>query len=161
MELSDKQKAQFFQRSFKAVDGLWFMKIEKRYGFEKALEIDKAVWEVFPKIQARELKAITREKDNKAALLDCFTTMLNLEGFIYTVEKQKDGGFNIIVTQCAWHDVMVKSGRAHLSGRVGEVICQTEYSTWAEEFGGVLTFSFASKDRLCTGTENCVMYFKE
>jgi hypothetical protein len=56
---------------------------------------------------------------------------------------------------------MVKSGRTHLSARVGEVICLTEYSTWAKEFGDVFQFSFESGHRLCTGAGTCVMCFEK
>ncbi len=37
-ELNDKQVADFFRRSYTAVDGLWFMKAEEKHGFEAALE---------------------------------------------------------------------------------------------------------------------------
>jgi len=156
--LTDAEKARFFQRSFKAVDGLWFMKAEERSGFEAALELDRAVWQVFPKIQARELRAILGLGEGVVALRECFSHLLNLEGFTYRTEA--DGaGFRIVVTQCPWHDAMVKSGRAHLSGRIGEVICQTEYTTWAQEFGGTLRFAFGSPQRICTGAEMCVLRF--
>ena len=161
MKLTDEQKARFFQRSFKAVDGLWFIKAEDRYGFEKALELDKAVWETFPKIQVRELRAILGVEDNAAGFVDCYTAMLDLEGFEYKLERGQSG-FRITASRCPWHDVMVKSGRAHLSARVGEVICRTEYSTWAAEFPGAgLKFSFGETGRLCTGATTCVLNFSK
>ncbi|NLE90228.1 MAG: hypothetical protein GX602_04765, partial [Dehalococcoidales bacterium] len=55
-ELSDRQISQYLQRSYEAVDGLWFMKVEEKLGFDTALEIDGEVWKVLPKIQARMLK---------------------------------------------------------------------------------------------------------
>ena len=56
INLTDVQIAEYYHRSFSVVDGLWFMKIEERYGFEAALDIDSEVWKVVPKIQARKLK---------------------------------------------------------------------------------------------------------
>jgi len=43
-KLSDEQKTEYFRRSYTAVDGLWFMKVEERHGFEEALRLDEAVW---------------------------------------------------------------------------------------------------------------------
>jgi len=57
-ELTYKQIAAYFHRSYAAADGLWFMKVEEKCGFETALEIDDQVWKVLPKIQARMLKSM-------------------------------------------------------------------------------------------------------
>ena len=42
-ELTDKQIAAYFHRSYTAADGLWFMKVEEKCGFDTALEIDDQV----------------------------------------------------------------------------------------------------------------------
>lgn len=52
-DLTEMDKTEYFRRSYRAVDGLWFMMIEKKHGFDEALELDEAVWRVLPKIQAR------------------------------------------------------------------------------------------------------------
>ncbi|MDO9332934.1 MAG: DUF6125 family protein [Dehalococcoidales bacterium] len=160
MKLTDKQIADYFHRCFTAVDGLWFIKVEEKLGFEGALGIDRAVWEVFPSIQAREMKAMLGLGKSAEALRTAFTTALDLKGFTYRVENEGTG-FRVVITQCPWHDTMVKSGRQHLSARVGEVICQTEYSVWAAEFGNTLRFSFESLHRLCSGAGTCVLCFKD
>ena len=51
VKLSSKQVADYFNRSYKAVDGLWFLKVEEKYGFDTALELDNEVWKILPKIQ--------------------------------------------------------------------------------------------------------------
>ncbi|GAF84732.1 unnamed protein product, partial [marine sediment metagenome] len=58
IELSNRQIAEFWHRSYASVDGLWFMRVEERYGFDAALDIDNEVWKVLPKIQARMLKSM-------------------------------------------------------------------------------------------------------
>ena len=57
-QLTDQQIAEYFHRSFTAADGLWFVKVEEKYGFDAALEIDNEVWKVLPKIQARKMKSL-------------------------------------------------------------------------------------------------------
>jgi hypothetical protein len=158
IELTGEQAADFFRRCYMAVDGLWCMKVEERYGFETALEVDNAVWQVFPKIQARKLKELTKLGNGIEALRECFTTKLSLEGYSYEVESVDNrGGFQITIDRCPGHDAMIDSGREKLSPRVGSAICPTEYSVWASEFGDDIRWE--QLYRLCEGSETCVVQF--
>jgi hypothetical protein len=62
------------------------------------------------------------------------------------------------VSNCPWHDILVKSGREHLSDRIGGVICGEEYKVWASEFGGDIKFSFGDT-KICRGGSCCVLSF--
>ncbi len=155
VKLSDRQIADYFHRSYTAVDGLWFMKLEEEYGFDKALEIDRRVWEVLPKIQARKLKSILDVGEGLEALEECLTTKLDLEGFSFETEGFEEG-FRIIIHECPWHELMVRSGREELSGKVGSVICDTEYPVWASEFGDI---RFELKEQICEGSSCCTLDF--
>ncbi len=158
IKLSDNQKIEFLRHSYTAIDGLWFMKIEEKYGFEAALEIDKEVWKVFPKVQARLLKSMTGQGSGLDALLECYTARLAMEDFTFHTEKSAEG-VSVIIEKCPWHEIMVKSGREKLSGQIGDVICQTECETWAEEFGeGII---FESKGRICKGEKCCIVKFEK
>ena len=50
--------SEYFKKCYIAVDGLWFMMLEKTDSFDKALEVDGRVWEILPKIQARKIKEL-------------------------------------------------------------------------------------------------------
>jgi len=155
-DLSLQQVADFFNRSYKAVDGLWFMKVEEKYGFDSALELDNGVWKVIPKIQARMIKSFLRLENGSAALLKSLVTKLELEGFKFTSEK-KDNGFRITITNCPWHNLMIKSGREHLAKLVGKTVCTTEYQVWASEIGKNIEFKLISQK--CNKSESCIMDF--
>ncbi len=160
IHLTNKQKIEFLRRSYTAIDGLWFLKMEEKYGFEAALEIDKEVWASFPKIQVRLLKSMTGKSQGIEALEECYTARLTLEGFTFDVEKSPDGsGFKMVIGRCPWHEIMMKSGREKLSGRIGEVICETECSVWASEFGENIRFE--SEGRVCKGAPECVLCFRQ
>lgn len=158
IRLSKKQIAEYFHRSYTAVDGLWFMKVEEKYGFDVALDIDNEVWEVFPKVQARLLKSLGKTGDGIDALFECLTTKLNLEGFKFKAEKNESRSFKITINKCPWHNLMVKSGREKLSGKVGTLVCNTEYSAWASEFGQDIKFEL--KQQICLGAKSCILQFK-
>ena len=136
------------------------MKVEEKHGFAEALRIDNEVWQIVPKIQARILKSIGGADigTGMEALFHCFTTKLNLDGFIFKTENFKDNiGFRIIITKCPWYDLMVKSGREELSAKVGTRICTTEYSEWACEFDDNIRFEL--NDQICKGDQLCVLSF--
>jgi hypothetical protein len=157
-ELNDKQIADFFRRSYTAVDGLWFMKAEERCGFDAALDLDDEVWKIFPKVQARMLRDMGKTASNLDGLRECFTTKLAIEGFRFDVDAA-GSSFRVTISRCPWHDAMVKSGREALSGKVGTRICGTEYSVWAAEFGRGIRFE--RKSEICTGGERCVLEFSQ
>ena len=45
-------------RNMWAVDGFYYLFIEEKYGIEIATEIDRKVWEVIGKIEARNIKEL-------------------------------------------------------------------------------------------------------
>ena len=155
-KLSSKQIIDYFNRSYKAVDGLWFMKVEKELGFNDALELDNEVWKVMPKIQARLLKSFLGLDSSIDALLESLVTKLELEGFKYNVEKNANG-FSIKITDCPWHNLMIKSGRENLAKLVGKKICSTEYQVWASEIDK--TIKFKLKSQKCDKSDHCILDF--
>ena len=158
VSLTDQQATEYFRRSYKAADGLWFMKTEEKYGFDGALEIDKEVWKVMPKIQARMIKSMLREVGAEVTLLASLETKLSLEGFEFEVE-QYEGSFQIRINRCPWHDLMVKSGREKLSGTVGTAVCSLDYSVWASEFSENTKFTFGGQK--CQGSGCCILDFEK
>ena len=160
-DLTDEQKAEYFRRSYTAADGLWFMKVEERLGFEEALRMDEAVWKVLPKIQGRTLKGMMPLEGGLQGLQQALSARLALEGFDYEMEK-REAGFVVIVKMCPWHDAMIKSGREKLSKRVSDLICRVENSVWAKEFseaGRGREIGFEREERICQGEGRCVLRF--
>ena len=162
--LTDEQKAEYFRRSYTAVDGLWFMKVEEKLGFDQALQLDEAVWKVLPKIQARALKGMMHLEGGLEGLQQALSARLALEGFDYEMETREDG-FAVIVKRCPWHDLMIKSGRGELSEKVSDLICRVENSVWVSEFqaaegdGDCREIGFEREERICRGEGRCVLKF--
>jgi len=154
--LDSEQIAEYFRRSYATADGLWFMKVEEKYGFDAALEIDDEVWKVLPKIQARLIKKFLDLKEGPAALLEGLKARLELEGFKFTAEKTANG-FRILVTDCPWHNLMTKSGREHLAKKVGNKICSTEYQVWVSELAENMKFTL--KSQKCGKSDCCILDF--
>jgi hypothetical protein len=154
-DLTDKQIAAYFHRSYTAVDGLWFMKVEEKCGFDTALEIDDQVWKILPKIQARMIKSMLHLDEGIEGLGEAVNTRLVLEGFDFDTEIDENG-LKIFIKLCPWHELIVKSGREHLSKKVNDLICREENSVWAKEFGDIF---FELDEQICKGSERCVLRF--
>lgn len=154
-ELTDKQIAEYFKRSYRAADGLWFMKVEEKHGFESALEIDDEVWKVLPKIQARMIKSMLNVEGGLDGLEKCIRVRLDLEEHGFQAERHGKV-LEIHIIRCPWRDLMVKSGREHLSQKVSSLICTEENSVLASEFGDI---SFELGERICDGRECCRFRF--
>lgn len=155
--LSERQTIEFLYRSYAAADGLWFMKVEERLGFDAALEIDREVWAVVPKIQARLLKSMVQGESNTEILMACVLEKMRIEGFDFTAASD-EVGFTVRISRCPWHDLRVKSKREHLSGLIGDVICTTEYAVFASECGGGM--SFGKTQGICKGAAECMFTFR-
>lgn len=158
IDMTNEQIIEYWRRSHDTVDGLWFMKVEERYGFDTALEIDDEVWKVLPKIKARMLKSMGALDNGMSGLFEAVVTKLELEGFTFEASMADDGtAFQAVLTDCPWHKLMIRAGREHLSGSVGTLICTSEYSVWAAEFGDNISFELA--DHICEGSRACVLKF--
>ena len=160
--LDDGEKADYFRRCYTSADGLWFMKVEEMRGFEEALEIDRQVWSVLPKIQARTLREILGAGKGIGGLTECIAAKHSAEGFGFELEAEEGGRLILTISRCPWRDLMARSGRSNLSERVGSVICNAEYSAWAAEFSEEdRRISFFLESRICRGDEVCTFLFEE
>jgi hypothetical protein len=157
MEISERVLVEYLRRSYHAVDGLWFMMIEKVEGFDRALETDRQVWEVVAKIQARKARELTNSKGNSPEeLARCFSLKLAADGHTFQVSTAADQVV-FAVSACPWLALLDKSARRHLALRVSQTICHTEGRTWCREFGG--EYQFEMPVMMCGGAGHCQLRF--
>ncbi len=158
MNLSKEDIINYYYNSYVKVDGLWFIKMEENYGFDKALDLDNEVWKVLPKIQARFLKDKLGLKQGIDSLYACLSEKLKLDNFKYDIKKTTDK-ITLSILRCPWHVLMQKSNRENFSEKIGKVICNSEYSVIAKEFGEDIGLKISS--RICSGDNNCKFIFKK
>jgi hypothetical protein len=156
-QLSKKRIEQYLRRSYTAVDGLWFMKVEEKFGFETSLEIDQEVWKVMAKIQSRALKAILAgPAGDPPNLRKAFSAKLKLDGFKFGT-RTSNSGFTVTIPTCPWLEILAKAGRQEFADRIGSAICGSEYPVWPHEFGDSYSLEFIS--RICKGDKICRIDF--
>lgn len=99
------------------LDGLWFLKLEEEFGFEKALEIDDKVWKVYGKIEARRLRRFYEnlgqlEGKSSLEILDIISgkSLFN-KTLKYRTNIQDENTLFFIVDGCKTYEGMCKVGR--------------------------------------------------
>lgn len=149
---------EYLRRSYTAVDGLWFVKLEEEFGFDKALEIDEKVWRIMSKIQARKAKELLEIKGNSSEeLLQALILKFEAENYQYECLKREPGRLEIAIKNCPWLTILKKAGRLHLAEKVAKSICPPEFASWAKEFGAKSTCQFLSLQ--CAGDKTCHLTF--
>ena len=156
--ITDVHIKEYFKRCFFAVDGLWFMLLEKESNFQKALEIDRRVWQALPKIQARKIRQLINLKNSDMEdLLQALEFKFQAEEYRYEVRLITNKKLEIALLNCPWLIIMQESGREHLASEIGKTICRTEYQVWAKEFDA--TFQNNLDDSLCSNGQFCYLRF--
>lgn len=157
---TDAQIADFLRRSYFVVDGLWFVKTEEAYGFDQAVALDEAVWEVMSKVQARKARAVLGIEGNTLADLGkAFQLKFAAEGHDFRVDI---GENEVMVTirTCPWFEVLKSSNRTHIAEVIADKICAREFAGWAKEFGPGIELDFGS--RICVeGCDTCSFVFRK
>jgi hypothetical protein len=157
MCIEERHLTSYLRRAYHAVDGLWFMMVERAHGFDNALELDRQVWEVLAKIEARKARELTgRPGNGPADLAACFSLKLAADGHRFEVCVE-EAQVRFAIQECPWLGLLDKSGRRDLAARVARTICPTEGRVWCAEFGGEYTFEMPSM--ACEGGSGCEMRF--
>lgn len=161
-KLTQGEVSKYLYQSYSKVDGLWFMKVEEQFGFEKALEIDADVWKILSKIQARylKLKLSNAGITAKEVFISALKIKLDLDGYKFRLIN-KDNLISIKITECPWHNILIRSGREDLSEKIGSIICKTEYSAFAYEFDPKYKLEICS--RICSSKKEnfCIFNFDD
>lgn len=134
--------ADYLRKCFVSVDGLWFMKVEEDADFEKALDLDIAVWKVLPKIEARTIQELITPGEGIGGLRQALEFKLSAELFHFDLSALSHDGFALNVCDCPWVCHIKKANREQFLERISESICLVEYRTFAAEFGSDITVEY-------------------
>lgn len=103
-------------RNMWAVDGLYYLFIEEKFGKEESTEIDRKVWDVMGKIEAKRIRDLFDIKDDD---IESFMKALEYSGWALDLEDK---------------EITIKNG----TGIIGNKKCRvqnTRFSKGLSEFG--------------------------
>lgn len=105
-ELNDAAK------NWLAIDGLWFLAIEERYGLDTAIACDVAVWEQFSRIEAQRIIKRLNLPDNGG--LDALQIALEHRLFSYIneyeIKRPSPHILEYYMVSCRTQDARVRKG---------------------------------------------------
>ncbi len=114
MRMSKEKLIELFfmqMRNLWAVDGLYYLGIEQKFGTEEATKIDMRVWEIMGKIEARRIKeTFGLEDDNVQTIMEALkltSWSLDLEDKEIMVEEDRGVFRN---TKCRVQKTRIKKG---------------------------------------------------
>jgi hypothetical protein len=91
-----------FAKNWLAHDGLWFQAVEKQYGLEKAIELDREAWEKFTVIEAKRIMALHDIPENGG--LEALKKALGLRMYSFLnkqeIRNETDHSFEFYMVDC-------------------------------------------------------------
>lgn len=91
-----------FAKNWLAHDGLWFQAVEKQFGIDKAIELDREAWEKFTVIEAKRIMA--RHNISKNGGLDALKKALGLRMYAFVnvqeIKNETDSSFEFYMVDC-------------------------------------------------------------
>lgn len=91
-----------FAKNWLAHDGLWFQAVEKQFGIDKAIELDREAWEKFTVIEAKRIMARHQILENggleglKKALGFRLYAFINVQ----EIRNETDNSFEFYMVDC-------------------------------------------------------------
>ena len=113
-DINYKDLSTVYGKLGQVLDGLWYLEIEKKFGFDVAYEIDEKVWEIFGRKEAKRLKRFLGiEKCTPDDVIKIFKLSLFNQSLVFDIKQVNDDPITIraIVTDCKTLRGMVSVGR--------------------------------------------------
>jgi len=116
LEIKPEQMQELRRGALTAIDGLWFMAVEKRYGFDTALKLDLEVWKDYGHVLLRRITRMLGLTIDPTCPPDLSTINFLMETICHVDGTQCEGtvcGDEIVfrVHHCSWWDNLSRSGR--------------------------------------------------
>jgi len=91
-----------FAKNWLAHDGLWFQAVEKQFGIEKAIELDREAWEKFTVIEAKRI--MKRHQISENSGLDSLKKALGFRLYAFLnkqeIRNETDNSFEFYMIDC-------------------------------------------------------------
>ncbi len=135
----DENFIRLIRSALTAIDGLWFLEVEKKYGFEEAFELDLNVWKRYGPIIVKRIKKALGISDNT---LDSFLKVMELvcaiDGTKFKIKEKSLNQALLQIVYCPWWENLKRSNRESLVRC--DVVDKTIFPEWAKSFNPKLEF---------------------
>jgi hypothetical protein len=157
LDISREQMEELRLGALTAIDGLWFMAVEKKSGFEEALELDLEVWKQYGVVIIKRLARMlgigldTQDPPDMATVNFVMEKICEIDGTICKGELLSPQEIRFRVHRCSWWENLNRSGREDIIPC--EYIDNTIFRYWLEAIDP--TMSFEITHALPRGDAHC------
>ena len=157
MELEDGALNELRLGAITAIDGLWFIAVEQRLGFEAAFELDLQVWKSYGQVQLKRLArllGVALEADSPpdlATVNSLVEALCRIDGTESAWEMLDEETSVFRVYGCPWWDNLRASGRSELVNC--ELVDNTLFADWLEKLDPGIEMEITRS--LPRGDEHC------
>lgn len=135
----DERFVKLMRSALTAIDGLWFLEVEEKIGFDEAFEIDIAVWKRYgPIIIKRIKKALSITKTDLDSFLQVLEYLCSIDGTKFDIKDKSPKKAFIRVTHCPWWENLKRSNRENLVRC--DVVDKVIFPEWAKSFNPKIEF---------------------
>ncbi len=135
----DKHLIELIRSALTAIDGLWFLEVEEKFGFRDAFEIDLKVWKRYgPIIIKRIRKALAIEDKNLDSFLKILEILCEMDGTQFKIEEKTPKKALLRVMYCPWWENLKRSHREDLVRC--DIVDKEIFPEWAKAFNPKLGF---------------------
>jgi hypothetical protein len=154
----DSKMVQLIRSALTAIDGLWFLEVEKKHGFEDAFEVDIDVWKRYGPIMVNRIKKALEIKDNTLeSFLRIFELLSEIDGTRFKLMKKTAIEAILGIEFCPWWENLKRSKRETL------VRCDTVdreiYPEWIKAFNPA--YELLLTKSLPEGHDMCELVIKQ
>ncbi len=156
MRITPQQVQELRQGALTAIDGLWFLAVEEKHGFDAALEADLEVWKKYGRVMLKRIARLLGLTLDPADPPDLETINLLMETVCLVDGTQcagevSSGQIVFRVQRCSWWDNLNRSGREdHVPC---EFVDNTVFRDWLEALDPGISFEITRS--LPRGDEHC------
>lgn len=135
-----------------AVDGLWFLEVEREMGFKKAFEIDLEVWKRYGRIIIKRIKkSFGIEGEDLDTFLEILELLCSIDGTQFEIIEKFEKEAVLSIKFCPWWENLKRAKRENLVRC--DIVDNTIFPEWASAFNPKLTFdlrkSIPAGDKIC------------
>lgn len=120
--LTHEQRIALLRGAYNAIDGLWFMAVEGRFGNSAAREMDEQVWRAWGRVVAKRLaRDVGLPPGDVDGLEAALRLWFELEGYDFELRRIPRRGqrgdakatdaLEFTVRRCPWWEAMYRTGR--------------------------------------------------
>ncbi len=120
MELTESQLQKLRLGALTAIDGLWFLEVESRYGFDAALEVDIEVWKKYGLVILKRMARMigidlsSERPPDPATVNFLMENICRIDGTECEGEVDERGDIVFRVTRCSWWENLKSAGRENV-----------------------------------------------